>query len=45
MKTSPRRHSDPRQKEAKKANLELLRREEAKGNIQLKYLDEADFSL
>ncbi|NEO30901.1 MAG: IS630 family transposase [Symploca sp. SIO3C6] len=38
-------HPKPKEKEVKKADLEILRLEESRGNIRLKYLDEAGFSL
>lgn len=44
-KTSPRKHPNPKEKEAKKADLEILRREAFWGYIRLKYLDEAGFCL
>lgn len=42
---SPRIHPSLQEKEAKKADLEMLKEEEKMGNIRLKYLDEAGFSL
>ncbi|WP_293063576.1 MULTISPECIES: IS630 family transposase [unclassified Moorena] len=44
-KTSPRRHPNPREKEYKKADLDRLRLQASCGDIRLKYLDEAGFSL
>ena len=44
-KTSPRRHPNPREKEYKKADLDMLRLQASCGDIRLKYLDEAGFSL
>lgn len=44
-KTVQRIHPDPRQKEAKKADLEMLKICAACGEIRLKYLDESGFSL
>jgi len=38
-------HPSPQEKEAKKADLEMLKEEEKMGNLRLKYLDEAGFSL
>lgn len=44
-KTSPRQHPNPREKEAKKADLDMLRLQASCGDVRLKYLDEAGFSL
>ncbi|NEQ81479.1 MAG: IS630 family transposase, partial [Moorea sp. SIO2I5] len=44
-KTSPRRHPNPREKEYKKADLDMLRLQASCGDVRLKYLDEAGFSL
>ena len=40
-----RKHPNPKQKAAKKADLALLKSEAAGGQLRLKYLDEAGFSL
>jgi transposase len=44
-KTAQRVHPDPKQKQVKKADLEMLRSCAARGEIRLKYLDESGFSL
>jgi hypothetical protein len=44
-KTTPRVHQHPKQKEAKKADLDMLQISAACGAIRLKYLDKAGFSL
>jgi transposase len=44
-KTVQRVHPDPKQKQVKKAELEMLRSCAARGEIRLKYLDESGFSL
>ncbi len=44
-KTIQRVHPDPKQKQVKKADLEILRSCAARGEIRLKYLDESGFSL
>jgi len=44
-KTAQRVHPDPKQKQVKKADLEMLRSCSARGEIRPKYLDESGFSL